>query len=1094
MVKNIFQTDGLELRQVIGPYMELYFHWDHLPTIDLQKEYYLVEMVPKSKYIATEYAKPNSSGPLHFCLKEGIEYQLNLLSAEQMQYQVDSGLSELPHVDMVKEHENLHRLVWGNIDLAGLKNKGAEYLEIYLDNKLHQEIHLDDQPESKFIGTPENITVRLKEGTQLFSIQTNLKKREIVKTVEFTVPEKEPEMFLSTIIKQQPGWKVRAEIPATFQVHQPWQKRFLEQFPATKPEHIIGCFRFYEGEKISSQVRQWGFSTEINYEVIQHIQTEEWRQEEAKPVRKYKLQLQITSAHREMHRYKLAEKNYDGDAGLVGFTEQEIEEAREKLFKKNRHVSWDQAFLELVVYFKAENSEWQEFQRDIAHSLRWEHTPNTGAEQCRAEWFLYDITNSSSQLTFLYSGTVQQDHWKSCVVLKPFSACHLMAWWDMDQAGVESFIRSEWNAPMNEVGFYLKVHEEYLGDRNHRLDLDCPLIELFSNHRNVYFQVDSNKTYSAEIVARHGDKELALTPVSKPIVVPRTENEVNYGNGHYQTLTSNWHHTTQREVGHLHGHDSNNKAKVMLHLHMHSPNLFRVDPFREAYLKDQTWPIETSEGAQVHNPPGEWLLKNCLDSWLPLLRTFRKLAHEGVDYQVSLNISPPVAYCLCSPRFKDYMSRYLERTQSFVTSQIAVMKAQLDSPAYIWAAERHLEDLKAIDVFYNQELGKDMIGAFRQLELSGHLELSTCTVTHGMPGTLETTPASLDAQITLAARTHHRIFGDRPRGIWLAENSYFPGVEGYLSKESLHYFFAEAEAILWGSQQPDEEEYNPVMIPGSDVVAFGRSRIGRVQVWDADLGYAGHPDFKEYHHRHRGIPIKRITSKKSDYKEPYNPNQAKIIANELAQDFYRKLCDKAHELSEKNFRSIPLITCSYDAELFGHHWCEGAMFLEELLREFHRNGDTIGLTTPSHYLAPQLDLPSITPNPSTWGHEALHLRWTDSKVSWTQRELERADEIQKKYLATALEGKLNDFQTRAVEQMGAELLRAQSSDLTFVIMSGDFEEDMAREVMKYLDYFYRLKMLIDNNIENEDFLAFRLYENNMFPEMPDYYRIRKEMR
>ena len=44
-----------------------------------------------------------------------------------------------------------------------------------------------------------------------------------------------------------------------------------------------------------------------------------------------------------------------------------------------------------------------------------------------------------------------------------------------------------------------------------------------------------------------------------------------------------------------------------------------------------------------------------------------------------------------------------------------------------------------------------------------------------------------------------------------------------------------------------------------------------------------------------------------------------------------------------------------------------------------------------------------------------------------------------------------------VEQMAAELIRAQSSDLTFVIMSGDFEEDMQREILKYFDYFYKLK-------------------------------------
>ena len=185
-----------------------------------------------------------------------------------------------------------------------------------------------------------------------------------------------------------------------------------------------------------------------------------------------------------------------------------------------------------------------------------------------------------------------------------------------------------------------------------------------------------------------------------------------------------------------------------------------------------------------------------------------------------------------------------------------------------------------------------------------------------------------------------------------------------------------------------------------------------------------------------------------------------------------------------------MITCTYDAELFGHHWAEGPVFIEELLREFNRVGDYIGLTTPSHYLVGYPSLPEAIPNPSTWGHESTHIRWTDPKVAWTQRELERADGIEQHYLGRAIKGELNAYQKELVEQMGVELNRAISSDLTFVIISGDFEEDMQREIQKYLDYFYKLKYLIDNGVEDQEFLAFRRYENDMFPEIKDYYRIR----
>ncbi|PCI27992.1 MAG: hypothetical protein COB67_07310 [SAR324 cluster bacterium] len=1092
-MKKSFQGAGLELLQQSGPYVELYFHWDQLPQLQLQEEYYLVEVIPNSPYLPKQYAKPNSSGPLHFRLEEGIDYQFNLLRTAYLKYQVTSNLIPLPSVDLIKEHEDYHKLVWGNIDWKQLcETKNSEWLSIQIEDEDPHIQAIESAPEYSFHSSPTEISVYDQNQTHIFTITTNLSQRSIVSSLDVSIDPAHPVLFLSTAIKPEISWRIRAELPASFQIQQHWTQQFLEQFPNSNPNDLIGEFHFYEEQQLNSRFRIWGYNCKINPLIIPKIQLEEWKEGQIQPIQQIRLELQITSPHRELYHKILTEKLFSVEQSgeLLAFTSHELEVARKELFNVNPQVSWDQSHIELVLWFKTEKYDWQEFQREIAHSLRWDFHPQEKTNQCTVKFHLYDSRHSERQLTYLESGFVNRDHWKNQVQLKPYSSQHLLAWWDLEPLGVEHFLQEQWDATLGSVGFYLKVHEEFLGERTHRLDLTCPLVDLFSAHQSIYFKVDPDKTYSAEIVVRFQDQEVALTPISRSIVAPKTDNEIKSRN-QYKRLNSTWYHSSQREVRHQQGQDHNNQAKVLLHLHMHSPNLSRVDPFRESFLKSNTWPIETEHGHQVHNTPGEWIFKNCLDSWLPLLRVFRNLVQQGVDYQISLDISPTVAYSLNSPRFKDYFSRYLLRFQAFTQSQIALMKAQLDSPELIWAAEQYLINLIEIDQFYNHELGKDIIAAYRSLELSGHLELSTCTATHGMPANLESTPDSLNAQISLAAKSHHRIFGDHPRGIWLAENSCFPSVEQYLSEKSLNYFFVEAEAILRGSFQPQEEEFNPVILPQSEVIAFGRSRMGRVQVWDADVGYAGHQDFREYHHRHRGLPLKRITSKSSDHKEAYNPEQASIIAQELGRDFYQKLCTQAETLSARDFQSIPLITCSYDAELFGHHWWEGPLFLEELLREFHRKGDQIGLTTPSHYLANHPSLPEVMPNPSTWGHDAVHVRWTDPKVSWVQRELGRADHLLREYLRLALQGQLTGFQKKLIEQMAAELIRAQSSDLTFVIISGDFEEDMEREIQKFLDYFYRLKYLVDNNIKQRNFLEFRQYENDMFPEIHDYYQISK---
>jgi len=1088
----VFKGKGLELQQAWGPFAELFFDWQQLPPLDLAAQYYLVEIAPEVDTLPVEYARPNSEGPLHFSLKTGVRYCLSLLCASYPDYSIHSIPGMVPQVRLVPQHENRVRLIIGEDSARDLlRLSGEQPLEIIQDGICISRCTAATEVICDLVGRPASVLIKSSNGNAWVEIKTNLKQVTVIEKISFLLEQEAPQLSLATAIKPIPNWRVRAELPAQYRIGEFWRQRFRESYPDSNPAHVIGCFRFIENGSPAAVIRQWGYSTTINQQAIAQIQHQEWGLKNQVPPDGIKLQLQITSAHRELLKFVLIEKTlaYQKPDAVLGFSVAELAAAEQTLFKTNRHVAWEQAFLELVLWFKVEGRDWKEFQRDNAHSLRWDYHPARETESCQCEWLLFDLSRPGRDLVALWSGVERRINWPDSLYLKPFSQKHLYACWDLNPERVRTFIRDAWKVDLHEVGFFLKIHEEFLGKRIRRPDLDTQLIELFSEHRSKYFNVDPDKCFSAEIVARYKDSELALTPVSKSIVTPRISGG-EPGHCNYERVSYEKFHCSQREVRHMQGNDSGNRAKIMLHLHLHSPNLHRADPFREGFLRDGTWPAVTYDGAEVHNPPGEWALKNCLDSWLPILRVLKTLARESVDYQVSLDISPPVAYMIGSPWFKDYFSRYLLRLKAYVDGQIARIEFRRDPEAYALAARQYRTDLDAIETFYVQELNKDMIGAFRNLELQGFIEISTCTATHGMPAELESVPDALDSQLVLATRSHQRIFGDRPKGIWLAENSYFPGVETLLVREELGYFFVEAEAVLASSEPPREEEFNPIVIPESNIVAFGRSRLGRTQVWDADLGYAGHPDFREYHFRHLGLPIKRITSKNSNDKQPYNPWQAEKTARELACDFFRKLRGKAEDLGRQQFKSIPLITCTYDAELFGHHWSEGPVFLEELLREIYRNGNEIGLTTPSHYLANHPVLPRTTPNPSTWGHDALHVKWSDPKVAWTFREIERGNWLLKAFLAKGVKKELPDLQLRMVEQMAAEFIRAQSSDLTFVIMSGDFEEDMQREILKYLDYFYRLRSMIDNRSDDVSFLRFRQYENGMFPEIPGYCAIR----
>ncbi len=1081
------QQDGLRVVQMVGPFLEVFFDYATLPPLKGEEERFVLEIRPQGARQAAQWLTPNGAGPHFVVLEEGESYRFILHHCPHPAHWVDSRLEPFPAVDCFFEHPQFLRLTWRGMDVAQLKAENRHYAELIVDGEKQRELWLDAEFESFVPGRPQQIELRGKNES-FFVVRTNLGELRPAAEFDFTLADSAPRLDLYPCISSERDFKVRAELTRHWNMDRLLRQQ-AAQLGLTEPTKLVGGVRFQTPGQAAVLLRLFGYGFVVDESLISHIQTQELGLKAPQTPREYRLELQLTSAHRELFKSSLASKTLPGSSSCLSFTEQEVEAAKARLFIQSPLVAWDTSLIELVAFFKKPQEGWQEFTREKVWLAKTEFTPLGDPAFVEAQWCFWELGKEGQAKTWLKSGKAYQDQFPPQVTLKPFSDRQLLVWWDLKLSAVEKLLKERFDCGLDSVGFYLKFHEEYLGSRKPRPDLEVRILDLFTPWQNFYVSVQPNRCFSAEIVARHYDQEIALTPVCAPIITPRSEDDFPGQAAPLRHLGAAWPHPSQREVHHVQGQDSANHAKVMLHLHLHSPSLFRAEQFREAYLKPQPWPIRTSSGEEVHNTPGEWALKNCFDSWLPLLQSLRRLAFQGVDFQVSLDISPPVAYMISHPRFKDYFARYLLRVETHAKAVLAQMKARLEAPEWIWAAQKHLDRILDISHFWQVEIKKDLIAGFRILEEAGFVELSTCTATHGMPANLESTPDALDAQVALAVSSHERIFGRRPAGIWLAENSCFPGVEQVLARYGLKYYFVEAEAILLASHATPNEEFHPLLSEQAEVVAFGRSRMGRVQVWDAEIGYAGHPDFREYHHRHWGLPLKRITDKKSWNKAAYNEDWAKARAQELAQDFHRKLSGKGQAVSQGEAPHIPLITCTYDAELFGHHWHEGVWFFEELLREFHRQGDRIGLTTPSHYLAGRPRLPVGHPNPSTWGHEAQHSRWNDPQVAWVQREVQRADGILRHYLDVCKKGELNPFFQSVVAQMGKELLRAESSDLTFVIISGDFIEDMRREILKYLDYFYRLKTLVDNRIEEVEFLRFRQFENDMFPEIARYYGV-----
>jgi 1,4-alpha-glucan branching enzyme len=339
--------------------------------------------------------------------------------------------------------------------------------------------------------------------------------------------------------------------------------------------------------------------------------------------------------------------------------------------------------------------------------------------------------------------------------------------------------------------------------------------------------------------------------------------------------------------------------------------------------------------------------------------------------------------------------------------------------------------------------------------------------------------------------------------MWLAECAYTPGIDEELKREKLRFFFLEAHGVLYGTPRPRYGVFAPVYCP-SGVAAFGRDLETAQQVWSADHGYPGDPDYREFYRdlgydldydyvrpylhadgvrRNIGLKYHRITGKVSlSDKQAYNPEWALNKAASHAGNFMFNREKQIDYLSGVLGRQ-PLVTSMYDAELFGHWWFEGPNFLDFLFRKIHYDQKTFKPITPSEYLEKFPKNQVITPAASSWGDKGYYEVWLNGTNDWIYRHLHKAAD---RMVELARENpNARDQRKRALNQAARELLLAQSSDWAFIMTTGTVVQYAELRTRAHLTNFNNLYEQIKRNAIDDNYLKDLEYRHNIFPEI-DY--------
>jgi 1,4-alpha-glucan branching enzyme len=507
----------------------------------------------------------------------------------------------------------------------------------------------------------------------------------------------------------------------------------------------------------------------------------------------------------------------------------------------------------------------------------------------------------------------------------------------------------------------------------------------------------------------------------------------------------------------------------------------------------------------VHHPEfpdfleEDWLYEAITETYIPLLRVFENLTNQGVKFRITISLSPPLL-----SMFKDSLlqQRYLGKIEKLIDLAEREVERTRWLPQFHEVALMYLEHFRFCHYFFAEKNHCDLSRSFKELEEAGNLELITCGATHGfLPLMINRT--AMKAQIQLAAETHEKTFGRRPRGIWLPECGYQPQVDQFIHQEGIRFFFTDAHGILHASPRPKYGVFAPIYCP-TGVAAFGRDLESSKQVWSADEGYPGDYEYREFYRDigfdleyeyirpylpssgirvPLGIKYHRISGRTLD-KQPYNIWAGREKAAMHAGNFMFNR-EKQIEYLAPIIDRRPIVISPYDAELFGHWWFEGPQWLDFLIRKLAFDQKTIKMVTPSDYLEIYPKNQVSVPSMSSWGYKGYNEVWLEGNNDWIYRHLHQIADRMVELANTYPQAE--DILQRALNQAARELLLLQSSDWAFIMKTGTMVDYAIKRTKNHINRFNSLYDQIKYNRIDVSYLERLEAWDNIFPELD--YRI-----
>ena len=487
-------------------------------------------------------------------------------------------------------------------------------------------------------------------------------------------------------------------------------------------------------------------------------------------------------------------------------------------------------------------------------------------------------------------------------------------------------------------------------------------------------------------------------------------------------------------------------GRVHLLLHAHLP--FVREPSYDRFLEEN------------------WFFEAMAETYLPIIQMLNRLEEKGVPGTLNFSVSSALLAMLTDRSLLDKFSRHLHKQLELLERE----KVRLQNDA---------ERMEVVDFYYRRQValintwerdcGCEIVPALKRLEQIGKINLLTCVGTHPFLPAYQSDIESIRLQLKITVRAFEEAFGRKPRGLWLPECGYFEGLDAILAEYGFKYFFLETHGVLLAKPAPKYGVFAPIKTPAG-LYCFGREQSSSMEVWSRKTGYPGHPEYREFFkdiaheresdylgdyflaagtHIETGLKYYRITG--SEDKKVYRPWNALRLVEDHARLFVANREATVSSLLPNMDGNKVSILCPYDAELFGHWWFEGPLFIEKMF-ERAASSNVVEMASledsvPSKAAGTAADSEVHKPIFSSWGEGGFGEVWMNDDVAFQYpmffRMRKMMDELKSRISKVARKasgnvagnarGSKNAIAKRFLAQMARELVLFQASDWAFMI-------------------------------------------------------------